>query len=716
MKKYLVIGIIILISISPLFRGLIHEFETYAFFMLLDLLCVLYIINKIVVNEVIHINKRITIIGLLLIIAYAMSFIKSVNVRENINALFQYAGLLLLLVVLYDYFREKKQRFISAIMLMSVLVSILCAIIGFGALIGIKILGATATGNRLGTTFQYANTAALYFAICILFVITLALNSKKIILEALLVGVGNIISFAFFLTGSRGGCIVGIIVFLLMLLVQPDVYKLKYAFCLLSIFIPIIFLSKNVTINAANHNGLATAIWIIISFLITFTLYFGVRLMVKLIFKNAHFVIPKNAYILIGVMSALIILLAIYFRDQIICLLPSTLSNRLRNISIYDINILFRLEFDKDALKIIADNWILGLGRGGWLALFQRVQNFFYNITTAHNNYLEIFIEAGIIGFIAYILLLLSAIYYSIKAYIKEKDTKLKIFYSGLLCALVALIVHSSIDFDLTHISMALLLWSMLAAAIPYTNANSIDSSNKITLSHGFTSINSKLLNFIIVIVCSIMFSMNAIYFTAALNEYYALKYMEVNNYKYATAYYEEAYRLDPMNSMYSIELTKLYLYFGKTTENKNTKSNWLKKARYMAEKSVKEFKYYPYYINTLVRVYLASDMPLQALENSQKLVSYQKYLAGNYELLAESYITAAEYYEKKNDVGKSKELLEMCLEIDSNPYLKKSNIVEPEGTYPPRQILEYKHSPELTAYLDMANKKLERIIELNKK
>lgn len=711
MKKISVVGIIILVSISPLFRGLIHDFETYAFLMVAALLFALYIINKMMNAEAIHINKGFTILGLLLIAAYALSFINAVNPRQNFNALFQYIGFLLIFIVLYDYFQDRKQQLISMIMYTTVAAGLICAVVGLEALTGFKIWGATSAGNRLGSTFQYANTASIYFAICVLFVLALANNTKKIIPGAILAGIGNIFVFAFFLTGSRGGCIVGAAAFLLMLAIQPSSYKLKGVLCLVSMSLPVFILVKYFNSAADTQSSLVAAKWLIISFAFAFVLFFILMLPSKLFFKNKSISMPKGSGIVFAVSITFLIILAAIFRSEIILILPPILSNRLVNLSFNDINIMLRFEFDKDALKIIADNWLLGLGRGGWMALFQSVQGFFYAMTTVHNNYLEVFIEAGILGFLSNVLLSIAALYHTVVSYVKVKDTKLKIYLSGLFCGLLALLGHSVIDFDLTHISLQLLLWTMFAAVVPYASSASISTGKKSLFKQGCNiSITGRPLKLFLVVLCSVMLSMNAVYFTAALNEHSALKYMNVKNYEYATAYYEEAYRLDPMNTTYSIELAKLYTYFAKISEKTEVKDSWLEKARSAAEKSVKGYKYFPYYIDTLVRTYLASDMPLQALDNAQRLIHYQKYRRGNYELLARCYLAAAEYYKKNDDIGKSKELLEKCLEIDNDPYLIKSNITVPYGTYPPEQQAQYSHSSELVAYLDEALVKLEKL------
>ena len=696
MKKTSIIGIIILISISPLFRGLYFSFETYAFLAALALLSIIYFFSKMMNNEPFYINKWFLVFGILLVAAAALSFIKTVNTRENMEYILQYAEYLAIFLILYDYFHDKKQQFISAIMLPAVSAGFVCSVVGLMSLTGsFNIWEVVSTGNRIGTTFQYANTASIYFAICFLFALTLANAVKSILLRALLAGMGNILVFALFLTGSRGGYIVGIGTILLLLAIQPSGYRVKGFINIICMLAPVFITLKGFNISAAGHDNLAAAKWLAVSFVLAAILSLLLFILIKIISKDKSITMPKRSGFVFVTAIAGIVIIAFVFRGRFISLLPPAISSRLMRFNLNDINVLYRLDFDKDALKLITGNWLLGLGGGGWKAMYQSVQDYFYTAVFVHNNYLQVFVESGILGFLSYVALVFAGVFTAVYSYLKAADKLLKIYAGGLLCGLLALAAHSAFDFDLSYVSMALLLWVMFAAASV--------GKWKLTVNSGSAKI-------ILIVVCSVLFSMNAVYFAGAYNEDKALKYEQAKNHKAAMAYYEEAYRLDPGNSFYAFELTKLYNYYAKTSANTENRQIWLGKARLTGEKSVKGNRNYPVFMNTLVQTYLASDMPLQALEYAEKLAIYQKYNARVYELLAESYIAAAEYYENEGNTGKARELLEKCIEIDTNPYLLKSNITKPANVVPKVTIPAYKHSEKLSSYLYEASEKLNQI------
>lgn len=696
MKKVSIVGIIILVAISPLFRGLYFNYEAYAFLGALALLSAVYLFGKIMNNEAFHIDKRFAVLGILLAAASALSFIKAVNPRENLESILQYAEYLVIFLILFDYFHDRKQRFISVLMLPVVLTGFVCSVVGLMSLTGFfNTWEITVLGNRIGTTFQYANTASIYFAICFLFALTLSNAVKSVSLRALLAGMGSILILALFLTGSRGGYIVGMGAVLLLLAIQPSSHRAKGIFNFICMLAPVFVILKGFNMSTGGHDNLASAKWLALSFMLAAVLSVLGNLLMKIILKNKSMTMPKGSPFVFIAAIAVVVVLAYIFRGRILLLLPPAISSRLMRFNLNDINVLYRLEFDKDAMKLLAGSWLFGLGGCGWKALYQSVQDYFYTAVFVHNNYLQVFVESGVLGFLSYVALVIAGVFNAVYSYLKAADKVMKIHAAGLLTGLLALAVHSAFDFDLSYISVALLLWVMFSAA----------SVGKSKLKD-----NRSIYKILMIVVCSVLFSFNAAYFAGAYNEEQALKYVQSKDYIAAMAYYEEAGRLDPGNSAYEFELTKLYNYFADKSSSEVNKRRWLQMARTAGEKSVNGNKYFPAYMNSLALTYLASDMPLQALEYAEKLTIYQKYNADIYELLAGSYIAAAELYEKEGNNGKAKELLEKCIEIDKNPYLIKSNITKPVNAVPKIKMPAYKHSEKLSAYLKEASEKLSKL------
>lgn len=705
---------IILIAISPLFRGLFFNYETYAFLAAIAFLSILYFFTKIRENEPFFINKWFIVSGVLLIAAYAISFTAYVNGRENLESILRCAEYLAVFLVVYDCFYDNKRELLSTVMVPAVLAGLVCAVVGLIALTGdFNIWGVTIFWGRLATTFQYANTASIYFAIVFLFALTLSSALEKSLLRALAVGAGNIFIFALFLTGSRGGYLIGFGAILLFLALQPSGYRIRGLAGFLCALAPVFLFLNSFNAATAAHNNLSAAICLAVSFILAAILYLIYLILSKLLVRNKALSVSKSSGLIIIAALIAMAFLVIIFREKLYGLLPHAVGARLARFNINDINVLYRLDYDKDALKLIAVHWLAGLGGGGWKALYQSVQDYFYTAAFVHNNYLQVFVESGILGFVSYVALVAAGLVSAFISWLRAIDRTMRVYAAGLLCALLALTVHSSFDFDLSFVSMYLLLWVMLAAATVRLPVQGTEGNKFPVLMRAWVvPINRIPVKLVTIVVCVALFSVNALFFAGAYNESEAMEQAQVKNYKSAAVYYEEAYRLDHGNTKYTFELAKLYHYFGNKSTDADSRKAWLERAREMGEKSVGGNRGYPAYMNTLVRIYLDSAMPLKALEYSEKLVSYQKYNSEVYELLAQSYIAAADYYKESGDLKKAEELLGKCLSIDTDQYLLKSHIDRPVKLLTEKQLNSYKHSKKLVELLKEAGNKYSNIVE----
>lgn len=714
MKRIIVAGIMVFIAASPLFRGLYFSYEAYGFLSVLALLSVLYFLCKIRNNEPIKVNKLFMPVGVIFLSAITVSFANALNPRENLGALLLNSELLIVFTVLYDFYCEKKQDFIRDIMLLMVAFGSVCAFAGLMSLTGrFNILGALTT-TRIGATFQYSNTASIYFAICCIFAITLSMTLGSIVLRSVMTGLGGIFVLTFFLTGSRGGLIVGMFFILALLVIQPAGWKLRGTVAFAFMLAPMLITMKGFNARAAAHDNKGAIVWIALTFVIPFIINFIVSLAWKIVMKGKQVRLPRGSSLIFWVVAGAVAVLTVIFRDRLLPLLPPIMSQRLARLSFTDINVLYRLHFDMDALKLIADHWLLGLGGGGWKALYQSVQDYFYTAVFVHNQYLQVFVEHGISGFISYMLLVVLAVLGAFSSFIKAKGNVLRSYTAGLLCGFVALAAHAAMDFDLSFVSLSLLFWAMFAAStVSLSAVSSEDSSIEIKpvfLDKLKLSIKSKTVGVILGLICAALFTVYTMYFAGAHNANKAREFAGRLDYMSAMVYYEEAYRFDSLNSEITFELSKIYHYFAMRSKDDETSRVWFEKALAAARKSMDGNRYYPAYMNTMVRICLDSDRPVEALVFSRQLVIYQKYNKEVYELLARSYIAAARYYEKEGESDKARELLTECIDIDKNPYLPRTAIKWPNELDSADKIASYKQSEKLSGYLMEAEELLKNI------
>jgi len=139
------------------------------------------------------------------------------------------------------------------------------------------------------------------------------------------------------------------------------------------------------------------------------------------------------------------------------------LLNRLMRINVSENNLQSRMVYYADAFKMVKDRPLLGWGGGGWISGYPAYQSYNYISTTVHNHFLQVWVEAGTLGMIMFVIpfLVLSRglwrLYHTCTTHRLSSET----WTIGV--AVLALGMHSIIDFDLSFSSIALLLWALLA-------------------------------------------------------------------------------------------------------------------------------------------------------------------------------------------------------------------------------------------------------------
>ncbi len=139
--------------------------------------------------------------------------------------------------------------------------------------------------------------------------------------------------------------------------------------------------------------------------------------------------------------------------------LPSKIVDKIQDINFKTISVTERFSYMKDACKLIRKYGILGIGADGWKDRQSEVQEYYNYANEIHSYILEIFCEFGIVGFIALCGIIILVFGRAITLLKKHEDEN----EISILLALVVLIIHSFIDFELSFMYMLVVLFSLIA-------------------------------------------------------------------------------------------------------------------------------------------------------------------------------------------------------------------------------------------------------------
>lgn len=155
--------------------------------------------------------------------------------------------------------------------------------------------------------------------------------------------------------------------------------------------------------------------------------------------------------------------------------LPVSIVDKIKDINLNDKSVWERGNYYKDAFKIIKDDWATGLGANAWRYKYLEVQEYNYSATEVHSFPIQILLENGILSVILLGIIIILIIFRLIK------DRKAGKNNVGIFLALILLILHSFVDFDMSFYYIMMLFFTLLAI-LPYQNQKDEKSRNIIEI------------------------------------------------------------------------------------------------------------------------------------------------------------------------------------------------------------------------------------------
>lgn len=141
-------------------------------------------------------------------------------------------------------------------------------------------------------------------------------------------------------------------------------------------------------------------------------------------------------------------------------LLPTGIVEKVQSISFSNKSAWERLNFIKDALKIIKDNWLCGLGGNAWRTMQLKVQQYSYYASEVHCFIIQIFLENGIAGFLSCIGIIIFILIHLFK---EIKNKEMNIQNISLAVAIMFILMHSLLDFDMSFFYILLIVFLMIS-------------------------------------------------------------------------------------------------------------------------------------------------------------------------------------------------------------------------------------------------------------
>lgn len=567
----------------------------------------------------------------------------------------------------------------------------------FWAAVGVALVGILAAagyfyypgafdGKVIMSTFQYKNALAAYLATASLCGLALQARRWRPV-PFILYSLGQLaVLVALLCSQSRGGWVVYPLAVLAycLFLPRPLLYRSLYAF-FLNLGAAALVTRSFLPAAMAQHGSVALRTLLLGAAalaVVHLAVHFGELLLRRHARERVRRAVAIGAVLYAVLVAVLYLALAGQAAPSVAgVILPSPLLARAQAIGGYEPNFQLRLVYDRDALRIFKDYPLLGAGGGAWNALYHRYQDGLYFTTEVHNHFLQVAVEAGILGLAAFCLAWFAFARHLVRLRRslgrEEEEERWPLVWAAGVAAL-ALGGHSFFDFNLSLPALAYTLWSLWAVVRAQEAPGSVEGARlnrrrKAQASANDAPFYTALLSFparlarhrglqvaVAAGLALVLLYPSLAFYRAGRLGAEAARAMEAKELVRARNLYEAAHRLDPYTATYAADLAQVLTALG-LAENRQED---LARARELARRAALAEPYNPRVRAALSLVYLLQGYVTDAVAEAEAVVYANPWDAGAWEQLGRAYVGGAQYYRRFGYDKEARELLEKALDL----------------------------------------------------
>ncbi len=424
-------------------------------------------------------------------------------------------------------------------------------VIGIGAAAGTIPYPGAFLGGRIYSSIQYPDSAAAYLAATAFVAIGFKLSEQRPVVRMLygLSATSSIMVFVFAL--SRGAEIVFVPVALF--LVGVWVLRRNWALAVdaaVAVVIPLLGVAASALpythglreIAAKSGYGpllvwSALAAALVVSALLDLEWVRLRRVSVRVLTRIA-----------VGAGFALVMVVIV---SVVTLHLGRTIFARLGHLSPDVYNAWSRIRWWRDALRIVVRHPILGVGGGGWAALYHSVQSYGYFTTQVHNGWIQVWVATGTVGLLVWLGVIGFGALAVVRAFRQANDQD-QVLLIGVAAAAAMILLHGFLDFTLEIPAIALAFWAMLGLfrswSLPVAAPQrAVAPAQRMSWAHGALVVG-------LVLVTGLASTQLAS--QRAVSS--ASKLADDGNYPAGIARFKEAVRLDPWSVTAHLDLAEL--------------------------------------------------------------------------------------------------------------------------------------------------------------
>lgn len=678
LRPFFLFGLFLILFFSPFMRGLFFPPEFLPACILVGATFVICVFDQVLRREVFVPRFALDWAVLAFVLAWALSLIGAVHLVSALRELMEAAACAFLYVCAARAARNENS--FDLLLLICYLSGIGVALIGILAAAGIFPFPGAYDGGRIMSTFQYPNALAVYLVLLNCIGLALSVKSENLLAKSFY-ACGNFLMILVILgTQSRGGWVVYPLAVGGLIAMLPSAYRWRAAYHLVIPLGCALFAGRGFFGLLRAGENLAAVKYAVYGGIAALVLQAAYHLLAQWLNRDEVSDATRRLAAAGGVgYLALVIAFYVYASAGALPITAATVApvevvRRAEQISAAEENFRNRLEFSRDALRIVRDYPLVGVGGGGWNALYHKYQSSLYWTTETHNHFFQTWVEAGTIGFLALLSLWAGFTALTVRYLRRREGGGLRISIAGAFTGMLALGLHSAFDFDLSLPALSFLLFALFGAVrgaaagaleAPFEEKAAAaaggpaggDGTAPTGSGSGLKGLLRRLQRLspqgtagppwligaaVVGLAAGLALIIPARNFYAA-GTVGAVGARALLNKDLETAErcYAEAHRLDPFTASYAADLAQIYA--AQSLAGDDAIKHY--RAIDLARKAARAEPYNARVRAVLVNVYLQLGEPLLAAREAEGLLEANPMLASSYELVVAARLEAARYY-----------------------------------------------------------------------
>lgn len=649
-NKHIFYALILLIFVAPFLRGLFFDLE----FLIIHILTSVIFLYLLIAQKDREISiKILDFPTIAFLISYTIALFVALNLRNAVGEVFRYLNYFLLYILVRSVCCDHVKK--TRLLLNTIYISgIIESIIGLAAALGtVKIEGAYISG-RIASTLGYSNALGGFLIPILVIGIYLSVIDNKKSLR-LTYDIGNyLICLTILGTVSRGAYLLLPIGLFLYMFFVPKKYKITILKGFVVPLFIVLLIGPKILSTDANYGQILRWSMFLGGALLSAGISFVSESEAFKLVKEKRVFIIATISVIVGVSGLLIYVKWSGSSAQPTTApwVPTNISQRIITFGLQDSSVRERAVIYQDAIKVIKDYPLLGIGGGGWAAIYNKYQSYAYFTTKTHNQLLQVWVEAGLPGLLSYLFLWGTPIILFFRLRKFQVNPEQHLMNVTLFLSIVIILLHSLIDFNLSLGASFIILLSLLAML---KNSNDL-SSEGLNKGKSFQINRGGFKTFSLVISCvfalvSASFLIGFIYSQAGAKNIKDWDLVKANKNM------KMAHLLDPINALYVADLAQILHYTGDPVDD----MEMVKEAKRYAQKAK---SLAPTNVDIMMiksKIHLSlSEFP-QAIAELEEVVTMFPFDNQGYENLSDTYLKIGKYYLiKKNKLEAEKYLREV--------------------------------------------------------